>query len=259
MPHYRFTAEVAGRAARAALAAGEGEVCAVFRRSFYLRFGNRYACIGDASLGRGPLNALVAQFKEPAIGDTAAISIEHAQSWEPRPFRGAARPQLGALRACLDGHVPQEGLGCTILGVHNALAVHAQPALEAIDRWLAGNALGAEAAQLVGLGPGLTPSGDDYFGGVLVALRWLGRGSQADSLWRWLEPRLPQRTSAISAAHLAAAGSGQVHEALHEVLDNLSAWQVPELHPSLGRLDAVGHTSGWDALAGIVAVARTSQ
>jgi hypothetical protein len=50
-----------------------------------------------------------------------------------------------------------------------------------------------------------------------------------------------------------------VHEALHEVLANLSAWEVPDLHPSLVRLDAVGHTSGWDALAGIVAVARTAQ
>ena len=60
--------------------------------------------------------------------------------------------------------------------------------------------LGNEAAQLIGLGPGLTPSGDDYLGGVL-SLRWLGRGSQADSLWRWLEPRLAGHTSEISAAH----------------------------------------------------------
>lgn len=183
--------------------------------------------------------------------------METAQQWNPGPFRGAARPHLDALRACLDGHVPSEGFGCTILGVHNALSVHAQPALEAIDRWLAGNALGDEAAQLIGLGPGLTPSGDDYLGGVLVGLRWLGRGPQADSLWRWLEPRLPERTSAISAAHLAAAASGQVHEALHEVMDDLSAWQAPDLLPALARLDTVGHTSGWDALAGTVAAART--
>jgi hypothetical protein len=259
MPHYRFTAEVVGRAAREALAAGEGEVCAVFRRSFYLRLGGRYACVGDLSLGRGPLNALVAQFREPLIGDTASVALDHAQSWQPPPPRAEARPNLEVLRACLDGHVPQEGLGCVILGVHNALSVHAQPALEAIDRWLAGNALGSEAAQLIGLGPGLTPSGDDYLGGVLMALRWLGRSSQADSLWRWLEPRLAGRTSAISAAHLAAAAAGQVHEALHEVLENLSAWQVPDLLPSLAKLDRVGHSSGWDALAGIVAVARTSQ
>jgi hypothetical protein len=94
---------------------------------------------------------------------------------------------------------------------------------------------------------------------VLVALRWLGRGAQADSLWRWLEPRLAGQTSAISAAHLAAAASGEVHEALHEVLENLAAWQPPDLHPSLAKLETVGHSSGWDALAGIVAVARTAQ
>jgi len=259
MPSYRFTAEVVGRAAREALAAGEGEVCAVFRRSFYLRFDDRYACIGDATLGRGPLNALVAAFQAPPLGAAVAVSVDGAQTWAPPPMHGAARPNLEALRACLDGHVPEEGLGCVILGVDNALSVHAQPALEAVDRWLAGNTLGNEAAQLIGLGPGLTPSGDDYLGGVLVALRWIGRGAQADSLWRWLEPRIAQRTSAISAAHLAAAAGGEVHEALHQVLSDLSAWEAPDFLPGLGRLDAIGHTSGWDALAGIVAVARTAQ
>jgi hypothetical protein len=43
------------------------------------------------------------------------------------------------------------------------------------------------------------------------------------------------------------------------VLRDLSAWEAPDLLPALSRLDSVGHTSGWDALAGIVAVARTSQ
>ena len=259
MPSYRFTAEVAGRAARELLATRTAEVCAVFRRSFYVRLDGKYACVGDASLGCGPLNALVAAFQAPPTGATVEVSFEDALSWVPQPSRAGARPNLEALRACLDGHVPDEGLGCVILGVHNALSVHAQPALEAIDRWLAGNALAGEAAQLIGLGPGLTPSGDDYLGGVLVALRWVGRGSQADSLWRWLEPRIPERTGAISAAHLAAAAGGEMHEALHDVLRDLSAWDTPDLLPALSRLDAVGHTSGWDALAGIVAVARTSQ
>jgi hypothetical protein len=253
-----FAASVAGRFAREALAAGEGEVCAVFRRSFYLRFGNKYACIGDASLGRGPLNALVADFSEPSLGAMVSVSTDNAQRWEPST-RGQARLNLEALRACLDGHVPEEGLGCVILGVHNPLAMHAQPALEALDRWLAGNALAPEAAQLIGLGPGLTPSGDDYLGGILVALRRIGRGAQADSLWRWLEPRLAGHTGELSIAHLAAAAAGEAHEAVHGLLEDLSAWEAPDLNPALARLDAVGHSSGWDALAGIVAVARTAQ
>jgi hypothetical protein len=257
---FRYRAEIAGSAARAALAAGEGEVCAVFRRSFYLRSGDgRYACVGDASLGRGPMNALVSALGVPAVGQTVEISLEGCEWWKPAAPTAAARPNLEALRACLDGHVPPDGLGCLIVGVHNPLSVHAQPALDAIDRWLAGNALAAEAVELVGLGPGITPSGDDYLGGVLVALRWLGRGAQADSLWRWLEPGLAGRTGAISAAHLAAAAAGEGHEAVHEVLESLSAWQPPDLHPALSKLDAVGHSSGWDALAGVVAVARTTQ
>jgi hypothetical protein len=258
MPSSRISAEIAGRAAQAALAAGAGTVCAVFKRSFYLEFpGGRFACVGDMSLGHGPLNALTTQFEVPELG--ARIAVSPLQTWQPRAMSGAARPNLAALRACLDGHVPPEGLGGTILGMHNGLSVHAQPALEALDRWLAGNALGADVAQLIGLGPGLTPSGDDYLGGVLIALRWVGRPQQADSLWRWLEPRLAGATSAISAAHLAAAAGGEAHEALHQVLEDLAAWQAPDLLPGLARLDAVGHTSGWDALAGAVAVARTVQ
>jgi hypothetical protein len=238
------TASVAGRFAREAAALGEGEVCATFRRSFYARFpGERYACIGDASLGRGPLNALVEDFQLPAIGDRVAVSVERATRWEPPSHEQNALDQ-GLLR---EARVPVEGLGCLIVGQHNALSVHAQPALEAIDRWLIGNSLGAEAALLIGLGPGLTPSGDDYFGGILVALHALRRASQAESLWRWLEPQLAARTSAISAAHLAAAAAGQAHEALHAVLAGA---------PDLERLDAVGHCSGWDGLAGAVAALR---
>lgn len=255
MPSYRLTAEIAGRAAHAALAAGDGTVCAVFKRSFYLKFpGGRFACIGDLSLGRGPLNALTTKLEVPVLG--ARVALAALETWQPPPMSGAARPNLAALRACLDGHVPHEGLGGTILGTHNGLSVHAQPALEALDRWLAGNTLASEAARLVGLGPGLTPSGDDYLGGVMIGLRWLGRAQQAESLWRWLEPRLAGATSPISAAHLAAAAQGEAHEALHRVLEDLSAWQTPDLVPGLADLDALGHTSGWDALAGVVAVLR---
>jgi hypothetical protein len=242
-----WSAEVAGRFAREALAAGEGEVCAAFRRSFYLKCpGERYACIGDAAVGLGPLNAVVAAFSMPPLGARLSVSVENAVPWQP-----ASRElnlQLDLLKQKAAPRVPPEGLGCLVIGAHNALSGHAQPALDALERWLVGNALADEAQLLIGLGPGLTPSGDDYLGGMLVALRLSGRGMQADGLWRWLQPRLRERTSLISAAHLAAAAAGEAHEALHAVLGG---------NPDLDNLDRVGHTSGWDALAGAVAVLKS--
>lgn len=243
-----FETESAGRFAWEALQGAEGEVCALFRRSFYLRCpGERYACVGDRSVGNGPLNALVPDLVLPRLGDRVGVSFSRAKPWQP-PLPVPGQPQLEKLKAAAGERVPAEGFGCLVIGKHNALSSHAQPALDALERWLVGNAIAEEAAQLIGLGPGLTPSGDDYLGGMLVALRHTGRTMQADGLWRWLQPHLRERTSAISAAHLAAAAAGEGHEALHAVLNG-------EL--DLDALDAVGHTSGWDALAGAAAVLKT--
>ena len=249
-------AEVVGRFARDALALGEGEVCALFRRSFYLRFpGERYACIGDTALGCGPLNALVPGLALPAIGERISVSLDNAASWTPDPLALTGSPNLKRLEQAAAGRIPEEGLGCLILGKHNAVAIHAQPALEALERWLVGNALDSDAEKLIGLGPGLTPSGDDYLGGMLLALRACARAAQSESLWRWLKPRLAKRTGAISAAHLAAAAHGEAHEALHHALEcvfgNKDDWES-----ALTALDGVGHCSGWDGLAGAAAVAR---
>lgn len=252
-----FQTSVIGRYARDAAAAGEGEVCAVFRRSYYLRFpGERYACIGDTTLGRGPLNALVPDLRLPSRGERIALDIAGAELWTPAPLSHGAEPDLRALQAAARGRVPGEGLGCLVVDAHNSLSGHAQPALDAIERWLVGNALDDDAQALIGLGPGLTPSGDDYLGGVLIALHQLGREAQARGLWRWLERRLG-RTNAISGAHLAAAAAGEGHEALHaclQALFNAGADWSSVLSP----LDSVGHCSGWDSLAGLVAVAKLS-
>jgi len=251
-----YEVELTGRLAREALSAGEGEVCALFRRSFYLRCpGGRYACIGDASLGRGPLNALTREFCAPAIGEQIVVSLDNAEAWSPPSVAVQDVADLQGLKSAAAGRAPREGLGCLVAGERNAFSTHARPALEALERWLLGSALASEAAQLVGLGPGLTPSGDDYLGGMLIALRTCGRGAQADALWRWLEPRLELGTSALSGAHLAAAAAGEAHEVLHECLRALAGRRAnwPEL---LARVDGVGHCSAWDGLAGIAAVMK---
>jgi uncharacterized protein DUF2877 len=246
---------VIGRFAADAARDGEGEVCALVRRSCYVRFaGERYARVGESSLGRGPLNALVPDFSLPALGERISLELPAAERWSPTPLGPGATADVRALQRAARGRVPREGLGSLVVEAHNSMSGHVQPALDAIERWLVGNALDEDAQMLIGLGPGLTPSGDDYLGGVLIALHQFGREVQARGLWRWLEPRLG-RTSAISAAHLAAAAAGEGHEALHACLHGLCAPQAdwPGL---LAELESMGHTSGWDSLAGVVAVAK---
>src|ERR671930_1766187 len=133
-----FHASVIGRfAQQAAAAGGEGEVGAVFRRSCYLRFpGERYACVGDISLGCGPLNALVPDFRMPSLGERVALDVAGARLWKPAPLSPGVEPELRALQAAARGRAPREGLGCLVLDEHNSLSGHAQPALDAIERWL---------------------------------------------------------------------------------------------------------------------------
>ena len=134
-----------GAFARDALAGGDGEVCAVFRRSVYLRFGaKRYACIGDHSLGRGPLNALVSDWRRLAslaVGDRIGLSTTGATLWRPtRLPRSVSGPRLAAridaLTRAAAGRAPGEGLGGVITGATSPLLDYARPALAVLDQWL---------------------------------------------------------------------------------------------------------------------------
>lgn len=241
-----LTARLAGRFAREALALGVGEVCALLKNGFYLRFpGGRFARVGDAALGGGPLHVLVEALPAATLGQAFAVSLEDCAAWAPPAPNGAFPGDAAALAGRAAPHAPLQGLAGLIGGSHNALTGHAQPALDALQRWLVGNALAPEAEALIGLGAGVTAPGDDYLGGLLIGLRLAGRGAQAASLWRWLEPRLGARTREISAAHLAAAAAGEAQEALHLVLNG---------EPALERLDA----AGWNALAGALAISGGS-
>jgi hypothetical protein len=246
-----LAASVAGRF----VPEGEGEVRTIFHRSYYVAFADgRYACVGDPSVGRGPLNALVDDFRLPVVSAPVVLSV--ASRWAPPALPSNPVIDIGALEYAARHRVPHEGFGCLIVGAHNSLSGHAQPALDAIERWLIGNALDDDVQMLIGLGPGLTPSGDDFLGGLLIALHALDRRPQAQGLWRWVEPRLA-RTSAISAAHLAAAAAGEGHEALHACLEALASRNA-DWAKTLDAVANVGHVSGWDALAGIAAVAKLS-
>ncbi len=259
-----FQIDVAGHGALAALAEldhGGGVVRAVFQRSCYLECAQgRHICVGDVSIGRGPINALMRHFVAPERGQRVGVSLKHARLWQQPKLNVLpwTTEVVAHLTWAAQGRIPQDGLGGLITGATSPLIARARPALDALAVWLASRQKSTSQAQgLIGLGPGLTPSGDDYLVGLLIGLRGMGHPVLADRLWAWLEPLLATATNAISASHLQAAATGEGHEVLHDCIHAVSQGQA--LEAALAALACVGHCSGWDALAGVVAAAQIVQ
>jgi hypothetical protein len=106
---------------------------------------------------------------------------------------------------------------------------------------------------MIGLGLGLTPSGDDFFCGAMTALHYLGRKEIALLLAERVLPVAARDTNLISAAYLRCASAGQASGVLFDTLKSVLAGGDARLESRLDAVHAVGHTSGWDSLAGAAA------
>lgn len=205
-----------------------------------------------------------------------AYSLGSARDWRPPPplviwHTGKIGNGLVTLAATARERVPTEGLAPLLVARESRppAAATTEPFLRvatggvaALKEWLhrhAGRRSGsipappAGADVLIGLGPGLTPSGDDFVGGVLIALRYLSRNNLADRLAGWALPLAAEGTGAISRAHLTCATQGEGASALHELLVAVCAADSAGIARHLTAVEAIGHSSGWDALAGIAA------
>lgn len=111
--------------------------------------------------------------------------------------------------------------------------------------------LDAAAAALVGLGPGLTPAGDDVLAGALVTCAHLGVG--APQLAAAVQERAPA-TTALSADLLRHAGHGRAAPPVLDVVASLVG--TCPVTPALVRLLGVGSTSGHDTATGVLLAAR---
>jgi len=108
------------------------------------------------------------------------------------------------------------------------------------------------ASQLAGLGIGLTPSGDDFIMGAILAAWIIHPPEAASVLAKEIANIAAPLTTSLSAAWLKSAGRGEAGILWHQFFDALVAGyniQVP-----ITNLLAVGETSGADALAGFFGV-----
>jgi hypothetical protein len=113
----------------------------------------------------------------------------------------------------------------------------------------AGTGVAEAAEQLAGLGPGLTPAGDDYLVGVMAALWLAGKAPLAQEIAQVAIPR----TTLLSGAFLKAAAQGHYVEGWQLLAGALLRGDEPAMAEACEKLYSWGATSGRAGLAGFAA------
>ncbi|WP_328885008.1 oxamate carbamoyltransferase subunit AllH family protein [Streptomyces sp. NBC_00316] len=201
------------------------------------------------------------------------ISAQGTAEWHPiLPYLGSLTPselavparvlhhlvsvdgELGGMLGPTPGAAPMEAAVCTALEHGRDELVRAVRSSDSV-----GMRHGVLA--LLGLGPGLTPAGDDFL--TAIALLSSLEGSRLGPLARVLHDVLdeqPGRTTLLSTTTLREALSGRVRAGLVDVLWALAATRgqseaqaIETVRDPVRRALAHGHTSGTDTLSGLVA------
>lgn len=268
------------------LSESEGRIAAVFESSFYAVLGDRWICVGLPHLGSGPLHVLYERrpLCWPEIGAAIAVTgstlrvdnkpfatFGDASIWRPELPASWTLAELQLGLSAVDESFrlgpAEEGLaaaGCVQRPVtFTPLIAAAAPGIAALDRVIM-NALdgcapssmdSAELATLIGLGPGLTPSGDDLLGGALIALAELNLPTIRDLLWNSCRDHL-HRTNDISAIHLRTAALGFGAAAMHAAIQATIKGDISRVEQALAAVSAIGHSSGRDGFAGALIALR---
>lgn len=199
------------------------------------------------------------------VGSRVVVQWAAAPTWQARlpEYAGAdacLRVQLRAARSYLALHGARGGMagqggaqGTFADEVSAALEQRSNLLLAALARKRFADAC-RHANSMLGLGPGLTPSGDDFLVGLFAVLNvagspchgWLGGGTQ-------VLLHAGQATNAISLAALTTAARGLVRESIAALIDSLMHGTPATLVEPLQRVLAMGATSGADMVAGILA------
>ena len=214
------------------------------------------------------------------LADRLHITWTAAQHWTPTYPRPTGGPttQAAAYATLVDTigqNLGQDGLGRLAPFLADLQtdpcppAIAADPLLRRAAAVLAaffaicraGDIAGATAALagLIGLGPGLTPSGDDVVAGILAVLAW----TQATDLKRGelvsvTQAFADQHTNRISARLLRHAGAGNIYAPALALGAALLAGDPAAVVAPARQLFTLGHTSGVDLAVGLLAGLRVA-
>lgn len=258
------------RAAELLARASVVRVLAPMRASIYIVVDGETLWLAGPTDVMHPRAVLLSEPPDPSAlgaGDTLSIPPCALRPWRPdariADARASAALRRGAERLGKTVMALGEPVGFGAWLVGRPLAFPLTGAGKLADALAAAcmtdNATAAAeaAVPLLGLGGGLTPSGDDLVGGAFFARAALAqRGADAAS-WRraasTVRAAAGGSTSPISAALLGDLLEGHGWSPLHDLVGALASENDSLAISAACRLTQLGHSSGWDLLAGFLA------
>lgn len=259
----RVRASAIGAVAQAALAKCDGWVqpIAEFPDAPYLRAGDTVVWIGVQARSMHP--RMIVLDAPPERDLTLRIDAAALTPWQPAPVATSQRARahlvhraaLLQARAC-EIDTPR-GFGALLVGTTPAFPLDlARPR---VDRFMEALGTGHERAieecarALLGVGNGLTPSGDDFVGAALFARRLVMPDAQQEPFVQRMIAHAHERTHVISAALFTDLVTGASYGLLHDVITALaSTAPIDAAIAPAQKLVVIGHSSGWDMLTGLL-------
>lgn len=211
------------------------------------------------------------------LGRSIVFQKSEMSIWAPERIWKTATPieillRMHTLTNLIKPLIPSDGLGPIMPYVagqadgkfptNDSMNAVAKLAVRSLDRLCGGlirsdiEAVDEGVSGLVGLGPGLTPSGDDLLGGLLVALRAMPDAAShpiVEVLSACTNRHAAEKTTRISSSMLEQSTRGNGSAVQHGLLRCLLEVDArSDISSAALDLIRTGHTSGWDALAGIL-------
>ncbi len=198
------------------------------------------------------------------IGKKLTISFENIRRWEselpeyPNTIEIVNR-NLSFVKDYIEVHGRSGGAKIDIASDHlfakevsRMIAERSQHLQQALLNGSSSSAL-EYAQSLIGLGPGLTPSGDDFLVGLFTALNVRNSPlSSYQSLCEEVVQKAKTLTNNISFMALKKASIGKVRESIIQLVSSMLKGNRDELILSLNKVLHIGSSSGTDIALGLV-------
>jgi hypothetical protein len=245
-------AVLAGLGAREALSeAGVGTVTASFARACYVEMASLVVALVAPDVHAGPLHVVLDEPPpQPRPGTVIRVEPGRLAIGEAIVDLTTAADWVGALPTSARVRERAEAVAEVALSAADRSALRSAPfsgpAARARDLLERGH-LGEAAAVLGGLGPGLTPSGDDALAGIVFAYR-AALGPAVEPVTGHVAR---EGGSAFGRAAIACAVRGQALAPVHELVSAAVAGHLGAGRTAAAALAAVGETSGADLLEGL--------